>query len=232
MEAASKLVIFDCDGTLVDSQHMIIAAMQATLSAVGLPVEDDMRIRSTVGLSVREAIAALRPDDDDNALENMTNLFKREFYRLRVDEAATPDPLYSGTREILGHLREAGFILGVATGNSQRGLNRVIEEHSLDGFFTTLQTADGHPSKPHPSMIQSAALETGVDPAACIMVGDTSYDMMMARSAGSLAVGVRWGYHSAEELSRGGAHHLLDAFGELAPIATGFGQAGFEKADD
>jgi len=224
MNPASKLVIFDCDGTLVDSQHMIIDAMQATFKALGLPAEDDMRIRSTVGLSVLEAIAALRPEDGDKALENAANIFKREFYRLRVEEAPQPDPLYSGTREILEHLREAGFLLGVATGNSDRGLARVIAEHELDDFFVTLQTADGHPSKPHPSMIQTAALEVGVEPAACIMVGDTSYDMMMARSAGSLAVGVKWGYHSTDELSQGGAHHLLDAFQELAPIATGFGK--------
>lgn len=223
MEPSGKLVIFDCDGTLVDSQHIIIAAMQATLSSAGLPGEDDMRIRSTVGLSVREAIAALRPGEDEAALAELATIFKREFYRLRVEEAASPDPLYAGTREILMHLREAGFILGVATGNSRRGLNRVIEEHSLHGFFTTLQTADGHPSKPHPSMIQAAALEAGVETDACIMVGDTSYDMMMARSAGSLAVGVRWGYHSADELSAGGAHHLLDAFDQLASIATGHG---------
>lgn len=225
MEPSSKLVIFDCDGTLVDSQHIIIAAMQATLSFAGLPAEDDIRIRSTVGLSVREAIAALRPEEEEGALEELATIFKREFYRLRVEEAASPDPLYAGTREILGHLRDAGFILGVATGNSRRGLDRVIEEHALHGFFTTLQTADGHPSKPHPSMIQAAALEAGVEPAACIMVGDTSYDMMMARSAGSLAVGVRWGYHSADELSQGGAHHLLDVFDQLAPIATGHGPA-------
>jgi len=223
MKSSGKLVIFDCDGTLVDSQHMIIAAMQATLSSAGLPAEDDIRIRSTVGLSVREAIAALRPDEKEGALVELATIFKREFYRLRVEEAASPDPLYAGTREILGQLRESGFILGVATGNSRRGLDRVIEEHNLEGFFTTLQTADGHPSKPHPSMIQTAALEAGVDPEACIMVGDTSYDMMMARSAGSLAVGVRWGYHSAHELSQGGAHHLLDAFDQLAPIATGHG---------
>jgi len=222
MAPASKLVIFDCDGTLVDSQHMIIAAMQATLFSSGVPPEQDHRIRSTVGLSVREAIAMLRPDDDDTSLENMTNIFKHEFYRLRVEEAATPDPLYTGTREILEHLRDAGFILGVATGNSRRGLDRVIVEHELGGFFETLQTADGHPSKPHPSMIQAAALEVGVEPSACIMVGDTSYDMMMARSAGSLAVGVKWGYHSVDALSQGGAHHLLDEFEELAPIVNGF----------
>lgn len=223
MEPTSKLVIFDCDGTLVDSQHMIIAAMQATLSAAGLPAEDDTRIRSTVGLSVREAIAMLRPEEGDKSLENLANIFKREFYRLRVEEGARPDPLYIGTREILEHLRDAGFILGVATGNSRRGLDRVIIEHDLGGFFETLQTADGHPSKPHPSMIKTAALEVGVEPSACIMVGDTSYDMRMARSAGSLAVGVKWGYHSIDELSQGGAHHLLDAFDELAPIAAGFG---------
>lgn len=218
MSDFNKLVIFDCDGTLVDSQHTIIEAMQTTFDRVGLPAEDDIRIRSTVGLSVMEAIAMLRPDDDLQAIEDMSNIFKREFYRLRVEEAPKPDPLYPGAREAMQLLQDAGYLLGVATGNSSRGLARVIAEHDLDGLFVTLQTADGHPSKPHPSMIHTAIAEAGADTATTIMVGDTSYDMMMARSAGTHAVGVTWGYHSASELTEGGAHHLLQAYTELLPI--------------
>ncbi len=219
MSETNKLVIFDCDGTLVDSQHIIIEAMQATFDKVGLPRLEDMRIRSTVGLSVLEAITMLRPDDDAKAIEEMSDVFKREFYRMRVEEAAQPDPLYPGTREAIRSLQDAGYLLGVATGNSQRGLARVIHEHDLDGVFVTLQTADGHPSKPHPSMIHTAVAEAGADITSTIMVGDTSYDMMMARSAGSHAVGVKWGYHSESELLEGGAHHLLEAYSELPPIA-------------
>lgn len=218
MSDTNKLVIFDCDGTLVDSQHTIIEAMQSTFLKVGLPAQEDIRIRSTVGLSVTEAITMLRPDDDAQAIEDMSNIFKREFYRLRVDEAPKPDPLYIGARDAMDALRDAGYLLGVATGNSQRGLARVIHEHGLEGYFVTLQTADGHPSKPHPSMIHAAVAEAGADVASSIMVGDTSYDMMMARSAGAHAVGVMWGYHSDSELREGGAHHLLQAYTELPPV--------------
>lgn len=220
MAQHNKLVVFDCDGTLVDSQHMIIDAMHATYQKLNMPLEEDGRVRSIVGLSLVEAMAMLRPDDEPGLHEEMAQVYKREFYRLRVEEAAKPDPLYPGTRDVLQALTDAGYLLGVATGNSDRGLARVIEEHNLDGVFVTLQTADSHPSKPHPSMIHTAIADAGADARTTLMVGDTSYDMMMARSAGAHAVGVTWGYHSVSELQEGGAHHLLDAYAELPPIAA------------
>lgn len=219
----NKLVVFDCDGTLVDSQHMIIDAMHATYDKLSLPQEADMKVRSIVGLSLVEAMAMLRPEDEQAFHEEMAEIYKREFYRLRVEEAAQPDPLYPGTREVLEALSNDGFLLGVATGNSQRGLARVIKEHDLEGVFVTLQTADGHPSKPHPSMVQTAMVEAGADPTTTLMVGDTSYDMMMARSAGVCAVGVKWGYHSEHELREGGAHHLLESYDPLHGIASKWG---------
>lgn len=223
MAEFNRLVIFDCDGTLVDSQHMIIDAMHATYDKLSMPLEDDARVRSIVGLSLVEAMAMLRPDDEAELHEEMANIYKREFYRLRVEEAAKPDPLYPGTRDVLQALGEAGYLLGVATGNSDRGLARVIAEHELDGLFVTLQTADGHPSKPHPSMIHKAMAEAGADASTTIMVGDTSYDMMMARKAGAEAVGVTWGYHSESELLQGGAQHLLKDYPELLPIVRQMG---------
>ena len=220
MSDSNQLVIFDCDGTLVDSQHMIIDAMHATYDKLKLDREADMRVRSVVGLSLVEAMAMLRPEDDPDFHAHMAELYKREFYRLRVEEAAAPDPLYAGAREAIVALKDAGYLLGVATGNSRRGLDRVIAEHSLDGYFVTLQTADGHPSKPHPSMIEVAVAETGADMAGTVMVGDTSYDMMMARSAGCHGVGVVWGYHSREELAGAGAHTILDEFAGLPPLVS------------
>lgn len=224
MSDYNRLVIFDCDGTLVDSQHMIIDAMHATYDKLKLDREADARVRGIVGLSLVEAMAMLRPEDDPDFHAHMAELYKREFYRLRVEEAALPDPLYPGTRETLNALRDAGYLLGVATGNSMRGLTRVIAEHDLDGYFVTLQTADGHPSKPHPSMIESAVAEAGAHAAETVMVGDTSYDMMMARSAGSHGVGVNWGYHSDEELVGAGAHTVLESFEDLPPIVEILGR--------
>ncbi len=220
MAPHNNLVVFDCDGTLVDSQHMIIDAMHATYQKLNMPLEADGRVRAIVGLSLVEAMAMLRPDDEPGFHEEMAEVYKREFYRLRVEEAAKPDPLYPGTREVLQTLTDAGYLLGVATGNSDRGLARVIEEHNLEGVFVTLQTADGHPSKPHPSMIHTAIADAGADASTTLMVGDTSYDMMMARSAGAHAIGVTWGYHSAGALKEGGAHHLLDTYAELPSLAA------------
>ena len=224
MSDYNKLVVFDCDGTLVDSQHMIIDAMHATYRKLNLPIENDTRVRSIVGLSLVEAMAMLRPEVEAAMHEEMAEVYKREFYRLRVEEAAMPDPLYPGTKEVLDELTEAGFMLGVATGNSNRGLARVIEEHGLENVFVTLQTADGHPSKPHPSMIETAMADAGAHPTTTIMVGDTSYDMMMARSASVLAVGVNWGYHAEDELRQGGAQHLLSSYDQLPDIAHSLGK--------
>ena len=215
MNAYNKLVVFDCDGTLVDSQHMIIGAMHATYDKLKLDKEDDLRIRATVGLSPLEAMATLRPDDAPDFHQVMATTFKQAFYERRVTNMAEPDPLYPGARDVLVLLQDEGYLLGVATGNSNRGLARVIDEHSLDGFFVTLQTADHHPSKPHPSMMHTAIAEAGSHESVTMMIGDTSFDMMMARSAGCHAIGVNWGYHDEDELRRGGAHNVINAYSDV-----------------
>ncbi len=224
MSDYNKLVVFDCDGTLVDSQHMIMSAMHAAYDRLGLPRENDLAIRATVGLSPIEIMKILRPNDDDEFHLEMTKAFKESFYHLRVTMAAEPDPLYLGTRSALEELRDEGYLLGVATGNSNRGLARVIQEHNLDGFFVTLQTADNHPSKPHPSMMHTAIADAGSHEALTVMVGDTSFDMKMARAAGCHAVGVRWGYHDTATLQGGGAHHIIDVYDELVPLIGQLGR--------
>jgi len=216
--AGNKLVIFDCDGTLVDSQHMILAAMHETLTEAGMKPVTDARVRSVVGLSLYEAIEDLLPGVSPALHRDLEERYKRIFYKLRVEQASGPDPLYEGTREALEALNSAGYLLGVATGNSRRGLDRVIEEHNLDGMFVTLQTADGHPSKPHPSMIHTAVAETGAEVTDTIMIGDTSYDITMSVRAGSHALGVNWGYHSLAELKNAGARHVANDFSEIPAL--------------
>lgn len=215
MSDANKLVIFDCDGTLVDSQHMIVATMHETFDQVGVPLLDDHAVRQIVGLSLVEAVAALVPDGDRAFHEEVAERYKKNFYRRRVEHAADPDPLYDGVEEVLTALNQNGYVLGVATGNSMRGLERVLKEHGIGSHFVTLQTADGHPSKPHPSMAQSAILEAGSAPERTVMIGDTSYDMMMARHAGAHSLGVDWGYHGNDELTGAGAHSVLTTFYEI-----------------
>jgi len=213
--AGNKLVIFDCDGTLVDSQHIILDAMRLTFEEAGLAPKSDALVRSVVGLSLFEAVAHLLPELDSKMHTRLEEDYKRIFYQLRVEQTAGPDPLYEGTRDTLTALNDAGYLLGVATGNSRRGLDRVIEEHELGGVFVTLQTADGHPSKPHPSMINAAVADAGAAVADTVMIGDTSYDMTMSVRAGSHALGVCWGYHSDSELLAAGARHVATKYSEV-----------------
>ncbi|MBL4791041.1 MAG: HAD-IA family hydrolase [Kordiimonadaceae bacterium] len=216
--AATKLVIFDCDGTLVDSQHIILAAMREAFINAGHTPLDDADVRSSVGLSPYEAVARLLPDENEEYHNKMAEDFRLAYYRQRTECSPGPDPLYEGTKETLLALNDAGYMLGVATGNSQRGLQRVIDDHGLQGLFVTLQTADGHISKPDPSMVYTAVAEAGSDVANSIMIGDTSYDMQMATRAGCHALGVSWGYHSDAELSAAGAVHIARSYAELPAV--------------
>jgi len=218
MPEPTKLVVFDCDGTLVDSQHMIVGAMHETFREAQLPRVSDSQVRSIVGLSLNEAIAVLIPGLNSCERTDLVDVYKKTFYRLRVEQDAGPDPLYEGTREVLIALKEEGYQLGVATGNSKRGLARVIAEHDLEGLFVTLQTADGHPSKPHPSMIQTAIAEAGSRAEHTVMIGDTSYDMVMSVRAGTYALGVNWGYHSEDDLKAAGAKHIASFYNEVPSL--------------
>jgi phosphoglycolate phosphatase len=203
----NRLAIFDCDGTLVDSQHNICRAMEACFAAAGLDPPDRERTRRVVGLSLVEAMRAMLPDAEAPAHAALAEEYKRAFRRMR-GQGLADEPLYDGVAELLDALDDAGWLLGIATGKSDRGLALCLEHHGLAGRFVTLQTADRHPSKPHPSMIERALADAGADPAVSLMIGDTSYDMAMAREAGVTAIGVAWGYHGADELRRAGAQHV------------------------
>lgn len=218
MSGANRLVIFDCDGTLVDSQHMIVGAMHETFDELGVAPVTDAAVRGIVGLSLVEAIAELVPDADTAFHTSAAEHYKTVFYRRRVTEAAGPDPLYDGVLEVLQQLNSDGYVLGVATGNSMRGLDRVMTEHKIGHHFVTLQTADGHPSKPHPSMIHTAVVEAGSATEAAVMIGDTSFDMSMARNAGCPGIGVDWGYHHHDSLTSAGAAHVISSFYDIPGV--------------
>jgi phosphoglycolate phosphatase len=210
-----RLAIFDCDGTLVDSQHSIVAAMQRAFGAAALPCPERATILSIVGLSLPQAMARLLPDADTDFHEALVGHYKRSFFDLR-SAGTLREPLYDGIGGLLDALEAQGWLLAVATGKSDRGLNSVLSHHGLLERFVSLQTADRHPSKPHPSMIETALLEAGVAPENAVMIGDTSYDMLMARAAGVAALGVGWGYHPPEDLVAAGAHSVAMDSIELA----------------
>lgn len=209
-----RLAIFDCDGTLVDSQADICAAMDLAFTAAGLTPPERHDTRRVVGLSLHEAMRALHPHgahDDHAALAE----HYRQAFRQRRQHGAVAEPLYEGIATLIRDLDSTGWLLGVATGKSDRGLVHCLETHGLSGHFVTLQTADRHPSKPHPSMIEACLAATGAERTATVMIGDTAYDMAMARAAGVRGLGVSWGYHETEELMDAGAHAVAHTMDEL-----------------
>jgi phosphoglycolate phosphatase len=202
-----RLAIFDCDGTLVDSQANICLAMEQAFAAAGLEPPERAHTRRVVGLSLVAAMAALLPESGPALHRSLAGHYKSAFQRLR-GEGLVAEPLYEGVAELIHALESEGWLLGIATGKSDRGLALCLEHHMLSARFATLQTADRHPSKPHPSMIEAALAQTGAEAARSMMIGDTSYDMAMAREAGVAAIGVSWGYHGSETLLAAGADHV------------------------
>ena len=195
-----RLVIFDVDGTLVDSQAEIMAAMCLAFQAEGLTLPERAAVLSIVGLSLAEAFKRLCPDTDAGQQGRLVDAYKDAFVGLRTRNKEM-GPLFPGAREAIDRLRaQDDILLAVATGKSRRGLDKVLERHGLQGVFHSEQVADHHPSKPDPSMILAALNETGVMQHRAVMVGDTTYDMDMARAAGVKKIGVSWGYHPAEHL--------------------------------
>lgn len=205
-----RLIVFDVDGTLVDSQNHITHAMGFAFDQVGLTPLPKSQVLSIVGLSLPVAVAQLAPDLDAQTQARIVAAYKDSFMRARLDSAA---PLYPGAMACLDRLAERDdLLLAVATGKSRRGLDAMIVAHGLQGRFLSLQTADGHPSKPHPSMLQAALAETGTTADRAVMIGDTSFDMEMARAAGLAGFGVSWGYHPTHALQDAGAARILDDF--------------------
>lgn len=210
-----KLILFDVDGTLADSQNAISSAMESAFMGVGLPAPARPEILSIVGLSLPLAIADLASEQDDRTRALLVEGYKRAYMQARQRAGADHSPLFPGAAEILKELNAVPeYLLGVATGKSQRGLDALIAAHGLE-CFVTRQVADHHPSKPHPSMIFAALAETGVEPQNAVMIGDTAYDIEMGRAAGVTTVAVTWGYHQAETL---GADHTISGFQELKPL--------------
>ncbi len=206
-----KLALFDCDGTLADSEYAIVAAMKQAFALCGRVAPDPAAIRAIIGLSVPIGIARLVPDADAAAQQRLSDSYRDCYFKHRSLAGAAPEPLFAGMIEVLDALTTSGWQLGVATGKSQRGLLRLLDAHGITDRFTTLQTADFHPSKPDPSMATAAMLQASVEPQYCVIIGDTSFDMAMARAAGAHAVGVLWGAHTAQQLRAAGAAAILDA---------------------
>jgi phosphoglycolate phosphatase len=210
-----RLAVFDCDGTLVDGQADVCWAMERAFTRAGLAAPDSQIVRRIVGLSLPVAVRQLAPVLAEDQVAAVTE-FYRSSYRARREEGLLDEPLYDGIADLLGQLHKDGWNLAVATGKSDRGLAACLATHGIADLFVSLQTADRHPSKPHPAMLEAALFDAGAQPHQAVMIGDTSFDMLMARSAGVRAIGVSWGYHAPHELLASGAVGVADSVAALA----------------
>jgi phosphoglycolate phosphatase len=210
-----RLIMFDMDGTLIDTQALISENAAAAFNAMGLPPPTPAEVRAIIGLSLPIALGRLLKTDDPDLVEAAVGKY-RSLYRESLAHDIEREPLYPGARDALDRLKQhPDTILGIATGKGLSGVVRIVGNHGIAGHFVTLQTPDHNPSKPHPGMLLRAMAETGAEPASTVMVGDTTFDMELARAAGCRAIGVTWGYHPAEDLLTAGAGTLIHDYSEL-----------------
>jgi phosphoglycolate phosphatase len=219
LPASVRLAVFDCDGTLADSQAGICTAMAEAFTGAGLAPPPAPAIRRAVGLSLPQVIHHLAPDASPALHDELVDRYRTAFRTARV-EGRLGETLFDGIPALLARLDAAGWRLGVATGKSQRGLVHLLATHGISDRFTTLQTADHHPSKPHPAMLEAALAEAGAAPGQAVMIGDTAFDIHMATTIGVRAIGVAWGYHEPHELTAAGAEAVAATPAELGDLLT------------
>ncbi|MCB1786876.1 MAG: HAD-IA family hydrolase [Chromatiaceae bacterium] len=218
MGASYELVVFDWDGTLMDSEARIVTCMQLAARDCGIAVPDRAAARDIIGLGLEEAVQRLFPALDRSGVAALTDAYRAHWLGDAVDAA----PMFAGARELIESLHRQGRLLAVATGKSRRGLDRALQESGLGGFFHASRCADEAFSKPHPQMLQDILTDLDTAPGAALVVGDTEYDMQMASAAGVDAVGVGHGVHAAERLLSEGA---LTCFDDLFALAEWLQQA-------
>ena len=209
------LVIFDCDGTLVDGQHRVIATMREAFRQNGLAEPDDRTTRRVIGLSLKIAIEKVLGPDQAHHADKVSETFRHVFHDIMTIKTIE-EPFYTGARELVNALAMRDDVcLAIATGKGRRSVDLMLEREGWQKAFISIQTADSAPSKPHPGMIINALQESGVKENRAIMIGDTTYDMAMARAANVRAFGVAWGYHDVKSLAKAGAHMVFDDYPTL-----------------
>jgi len=217
-----KLVILDCDGTIVDSQNGIYEAMMHAFSGQGLASPTRAETVAVVGLSLPEAFEVLAREHGEEIRTSLVQRYRTAFREFKRDPAHH-EPLFEGMSTVIESFSaREDVMLGIATGKSRSGVDRLFEREGWTEHFHTIQTADEHPSKPHPAMIHAAMAETGVGPAKTVMVGDTTFDMEMAVEAGVGALGAAWGYHRPDELLASGAQVLVETCSGLPTEVDAF----------
>jgi phosphoglycolate phosphatase len=207
-----KLLVFDWDGTLMDSEAGIVACMQAAFRDLGLEVPSREAVRNIIGLGLSEAIESILPDGfDQDLVGKLVTGYRRHF----LDEGRGKSELFPAVEETLERLEQSGYLLAVATGKGRPGLDRVLEETGLGRYFIATRCADETFSKPHPQMLNELVEFAGVEAAETLMIGDTEYDLQMANNAGTASIAVSYGVHEVNRLLRHGPVACVDAVDEL-----------------
>lgn len=210
-----KLVMFDMDGTLIDTQALIAEHMATTFIEAGLEAPTPGQVRRIIGLSLPQAMLQLL-GSHDMALANGLSERYRAHYRSALVTAEGREGLFPGVRDALVHLHQTpDTLMGIATGKGLNGVHRLTQLHDIAKYFVTLQTPDHNPSKPHPGIMLRAMEETGADKARTVIIGDTTFDMEMGKAAGTRTIGVTWGYHHPDELVGAGADMIVDSYADL-----------------
>lgn len=214
--------IFDVDGTLVDSRHVIHTAMQRAFTAYGLTPPEYDDTRRIVGLTLHVAIDRLAPRDlGEAAVMELTEHYKQAFVDMR-HEPDNHEPLYGGAAELITSLKDEGWALGIATGKSRRGLDAIMETMGWNDIFDAHYCSDDGPGKPDPHMVNANLMSLGVTADRAVTIGDTSFDMIMSKRANVHAIGVDWGFHTRDEISSGGADHIVSTMDDLRGALTRF----------
>lgn len=213
-----KLVLFDCDGTLVDSADVIHKCMVAAFRDHGFSEPSLAATKSIIGLSLHDAMSDLLAGQQIKDLDRMVQDYKDHFFKIRTSEDLL-EPLYEGVAELLDQLHNIDdVIMGIVTGKSRRGVNAILDGHGLRSHFITSRTADDCPSKPHPAMVLECCDEVGIEPQKAIVIGDATFDMQMARNANAKSIGVNWGYASTDNLNKSGANQIVNKPSEIFDI--------------
>ncbi len=212
MSGPFTLLVFDWDGTLMDSESRIVQCVQAAASDLDLPIPERDAVRNIIGLGLSEAVTTLFPGADAQLVDAVVARYRHHF----LGGNQTPSPLFPGVEETLHRLERAGYLLAVATGKGRAGLDRVLRDTGLGGLFHATRCADEAFSKPHPEMLLQLMDQLGVTPNETLMIGDTEWDMQMARNAGTECMAVCYGAHEVERLLR---HEPLDCVHSIPELA-------------
>lgn len=214
MSGDLRAIVFDLDGTLVDSLAYIVRAMRGAFASEGMAVPPDHAIRQIVGLSLDAAITQLAPQAKGLLNERLVSAYKDTYWSAHASGEGVA-PLFDGVEAVLDRLDAAGFVLAIATGKGRRGLREALESHDIRHRFASLQSADDAPGKPDPTMLRQALDECGVEARNAVMIGDTIFDLQMAANADVPSVAVTWGYHDVEILRSAVPNAIIDSFVQL-----------------